>query len=81
MAVMALGTRAVERIIGPGSSAYCAHCGKQVKFAAAKGLRQVIANVYDAGNWDRVEHYHRLCYDEAGQPYGSVQPFVQGNRR
>jgi hypothetical protein len=35
---------------------------------------QVIANVYVDGVWDRVEHYHAECYDEAGSPYGDATP-------
>ena len=48
----------------------CAHCGAQVKFVARAQLRQVIANVYEAGTWVRVEHFHADCYDEANKPYG-----------
>ena len=48
----------------------CAHCGAQVKFVARAQLRQVIANVYEAGTWVRVEHFHADCYDEASKPYG-----------
>lgn len=63
-------SRAVARPIEPGNSANCAHCGAPVKFVARAQLRQVIANVYVDGNWDRVEHFHAECYDEADQPYG-----------
>ncbi|HEV2368531.1 MAG TPA: hypothetical protein VGR90_01570 [Acidimicrobiales bacterium] len=63
-------SRAVVRIIDPGNTAVCAHCGAPVKFVARAQLRQVIANVYLAGSWDRVEHYHAPCYDEAGTPHG-----------
>lgn len=48
----------------------CAHCGAPVKFVARAQLKQVIANVYKDGTWDRVEHYHSECYDEASKPYG-----------
>ena len=65
-----LNSRAVDRPVEPGNSAVCAHCGSPVKFMARAQLRQVIANVYVDGTWDRVEHYHSGCYDEAGQPYG-----------
>jgi hypothetical protein len=67
-----LKSRAVERPVEPGNSAVCAHCGEPVKFVARAQLRQVIANVYVDGTWDRVEHFHAQCYTEAGQPYGSV---------
>ena len=65
-----LSSRAVDRPVEPGNSAVCAHCGAPVKFMARAQLRQVIANVYVDGTWDRVEHFHSGCYDEAGQPYG-----------
>ncbi len=65
-----LKSRAVERPVEPGNSAMCAHCGAPVKFVARAQLRQVIANVYVDGSWDRVEHYHADCYTEAGHPYG-----------
>ena len=63
-------SRAVERAIEPGNSAICAHCGAPVKFVARAQLRQVIANVYVDGAWNRVEHFHADCYVEADQPYG-----------
>jgi hypothetical protein len=65
-----LGTRAVERIIQPGNDVRCKHCDKYVKFAAIKKLRQVIANIYDGDRWDRTEHFHKDCYEEAGKPWG-----------
>lgn len=63
-------SRAVERPIEAGNSAMCAHCGEPVKFVARAHLRQVIANVYEDGTWQRVEHFHADCYADAGQPYG-----------
>ena len=63
-------SRAVERAIEPGNSAICVHCGAPVKFVARAQLRQVIANVYVDGAWNRVEHFHADCYVEADQPYG-----------
>lgn len=65
-------SRAVLRTIDPGNSATCSHCGTAVKFVARAGLRQVIANVYEAGVWSRVEHYHEPCYSEAGTPHGEA---------
>jgi hypothetical protein len=65
-----MNSRAVVRPVDPGNSASCARCGAPVKFVARAQLRQVIANVYTDGAWERVEHYHEDCYDEAGQPYG-----------
>src|SRR4051812_44078094 len=63
-------SRAVVRPIEPGNSAMCAHCGAQVKFVARAQLRQVTANVYEAGNWLRVERFHPERYDKADQPSG-----------
>jgi hypothetical protein len=63
-------SRAVERTIEAGNTAICAHCGEPVKFVARAHLRQVIANVYVEGTWDRVEHFHADCYRAAGEPYG-----------
>ncbi|MEO7836015.1 MAG: hypothetical protein ABIS21_00050 [Acidimicrobiales bacterium] len=63
-------SRAVERLVEPGNSAVCKHCGAPVKFAARAQLRQVIANVYEDGTWARVEHFHGPCYLEASEPYG-----------
>ncbi len=78
-AVPVLGTRAVsrrfeEKDIRPR----CAFCGNDIGFRGTHGrdrtkLRQIIANVYVNGLWNRVEHFHASCYDEAGQPYGPVQ--------
>lgn len=51
----------------------CASCGAPVKFVARAQLRQVIANVYVDGSWDRVEHFHADCYVEADSPYGETQ--------
>jgi hypothetical protein len=64
-------SRAVLRTVEAGNSAVCAHCGAAVKFVARAQLRQVIANVYEQGVWNRVEHFHADCYDEAGRPYGA----------
>jgi hypothetical protein len=66
-----MNSRAVVRPIEPGNSAICVHCGAPVKFVARAQLRQVIANVYVDGTWNRVEHFHADCYTEAGEPYGS----------
>ena len=63
-------SRAVIRTIEAGNSAMCAHCGAQVKFVARAQLKQVIANVYEDGNWKRVEHFHADCYEAAGEPHG-----------
>lgn len=66
----ALGSRAVLRTIEAGSSAMCITCDEQVKFKAKTKMHQVICNVYVDGKWDRVEHYHLECYEQAGRPYG-----------
>ena len=66
-------SRAVERPIDPGNHAACASCGMPVKFTARVRCRQVIANVYLDGRWDRVEHFHAACYATSGDPYGAPQ--------
>ncbi len=66
-------SRAVTRLIEPGSSVDCAHCGERVKFQARLRLQQVICNVYVKGRWDRVEHFHAECYDKADQPFGEPE--------
>jgi hypothetical protein len=63
-------SRAVVRAIEPGCAATCVKCDEPVKFIARLNGRQVIANVYEDGRWNRVEHFHFECYVEAGQPYG-----------
>lgn len=63
-------SRAATRLIEPGSSTDCTHCDERVKFQARIRATQVICNVYVAGVWDRVEHYHSDCYELAGSPYG-----------
>ncbi len=65
-------SRAVLRLIEPGSVAECPHCGERVKFRARHRDQQVICNVYEDGVWQRVEQYHLLCYEEAGSPYGDA---------
>jgi len=45
-------------------------CDLQVKFQARVRAKQVICNIYEAGRWRRVEHYHQSCYNEAGDPFG-----------
>lgn len=63
-------SRAVTRLIEAGNTATCSVCRLPVKFRAKVRLMQVIANVYDDGVWERVEHYHVDCYENGGQPYG-----------
>ncbi|MCB0994835.1 MAG: hypothetical protein KDB21_07075 [Acidimicrobiales bacterium] len=63
-------SRAVRRLVEPGNWAECSCCEKAIKFRARERLQQVICNVYIDGKWDRVEHFHDECYDEAGAPYG-----------
>ena len=65
-------SRAVVRNVEAGSSVSCASCDERVKFQAKVRHQQVICNVYVKGVWNRVEHYHAACYDEAGEPYGSA---------
>jgi len=74
-------SRAVLRMVEPGTEVDCAHCGQPVKFAARERLRQVIANVYVRGRWDRVEHFHDACYDAAGWPHGVPDATAPTRRR
>lgn len=68
--VTQFSSRAVSRPVEAGSSVHCAACDRPVKFSAKVKAFQVIANVYVDGSWNRVEHYHAECYEEAGEPYG-----------
>lgn len=63
-------SRAVSRTVDAGNSAYCAVCDELIKFRARIRAEQIICNVYVKNRWDRVEHYHPECYEEAGAPYG-----------
>lgn len=63
-------SRAVRRTVDAGNSAYCAQCGELIKFRAKVRANQIICNVYVKNKWDRVEHYHEECYDEAKRPFG-----------
>ena len=76
-------SRAVLRDVEPGSTVECALCGERVKFQAKVRHRQVICNVYVNGTWDRVEHFHADCYEQAGEPHGPVDttPVVKSRAR
>ena len=63
-------SRAVVRLIEAGSMVDCVQCDKQVKFRARQRDQQVICNVYEKGEWKRVEHYHLDCYADADKPFG-----------
>ena len=69
----AMMSRAVTRGIEAGSTAECVGCGDRVKFQAKIRLQQVICNDYVDGRWDRVEHFHAVCYTEAGDPHGPAE--------
>ena len=66
-------SRAVTRTVDAGNSAYCAVCDELIKFRARIRDEQIICNVYVKNRWDRVEHYHPECYEQAGSPYGEPQ--------
>lgn len=66
-------SRAARRLVEPGNDANCAACGERVKFQAKARNEQVICNVYVDGAWDRVEHFHLDCYEQAGEPYGAAE--------
>lgn len=73
-------SRAVTRRIEPGNLAICITCSQPVKFAAKLHKMQVIANVYVDGRWNRVEHFHSECYDEAALPYGDAGKPLENKR-
>ena len=66
-------SRAVVRDVEAGSSVDCSHCGERVKFQAKVRNKQVICNVYVSGTWNRVEHFHLACYEEARSPHGEAE--------
>lgn len=68
-----LGTRAVERFVPVGQSYACAHCGAWIKFRAGRHDRYIVCNVYEADEWGRLELFHPVCYEEAGQPHGEIR--------
>lgn len=72
-------SRAVIRPVEAGCMAECPFCQERVKFRARHRDDQVICNVYEDGQWQRVEQYHRECYDEAGQPHG--EPYKSEGRK
>lgn len=74
-------SRAVLREVEPGSAVECSHCGERVKFQAKMRHKQVICNIYVSGKWDRVEHYHEDCYDQAKEPFGEVDRTPQVKMR
>jgi hypothetical protein len=76
---MRSGSRVVLREIGSGLEVRCpkSHggCGEEVRFniqIRRPYRRQVVANVYWNGKWERTEHWHLMCYLNAGKPYGPV---------
>ena len=66
-------SRAVVRDVEAGSSVDCAHCGERVKFQAKVRNKQVICNIYISGKWNRVEHFHLECYENAKSPFGVAE--------
>lgn len=74
-------SRAVLRDVEAGSSVDCARCGERVKFQAKVRNKQVICNIYTSGVWNRVEHFHQACYEEAGSPYGEADASTDFRRR
>ena len=64
-------SRAVQRVVEPGNTVSCTGCDEWLKYRAREKRWQVICNVYVARTWDRVEHWHPQCYDQAGQPHGA----------
>lgn len=65
-------SRATTRAIEAGSRSVCTHCDQEMRFRTRERDMQVICNVYVAGLWDKVEHYHPGCYVDAGSPHGTI---------
>lgn len=73
-------SRAALRLVQPSTDcpeAQCASCGERIIFSARNRPQVVIANVYVRGRWDRIEHFHPDCYENAEQPYGEPSPLHQ----
>lgn len=75
-----LDTRAVVRPVEPATALgppTCPGCNLLVKFRARHRDHKVVANVYRGRRgqrrWDRVEHWHEVCYRNAGHPHGEPQ--------
>ncbi len=71
--VVSKKSRAVVRDVEAGCSVDCSRCGERVKFQAKVRNKQVICNIYKRRKWNRVEHFHLSCYEEAGSPYGVAE--------
>jgi hypothetical protein len=67
---MALGTRAVRRLIASGENVFCEGCDQWIKYQARKRRWRIVANVYVDGAWDRTEVWHESCYLAAKEPHG-----------
>lgn len=65
-------SRAVLRLVEAGSWVRCIQCDEPITFRARERREKVICNVYDGGQWQRVEHYHAECYGDAGTPHGAA---------
>lgn len=63
-------SRAVTRLVNPGSQVDCMHCDERIKFQAKMRHQEVICNVYEKSKWVRVDHYHSDCYKSAKEPFG-----------
>jgi hypothetical protein len=80
-----LDSRAVERLIIAGEEEWCcyADCDSPrhlIAWRARTVSREIIANVYVDGKWNRVEHFHPACYDRAGSPYGEPKKRARKTR-
>ncbi len=63
-------SRAVTRLVNPGSQVDCMHCDERIKFQAKMRHQEVICNVYEKSKWIRVDHFHSDCYKLAKEPFG-----------
>ncbi|SHE38861.1 hypothetical protein SAMN02745225_00475 [Ferrithrix thermotolerans DSM 19514] len=71
--VVTFSSRGVRRRVEPGEGSTCASCGQAIRFSMKAPTHQIIANVYENGVWNRVEHFHDTCYLSAGLPYGKAR--------
>jgi DNA-directed RNA polymerase subunit RPC12/RpoP len=70
MAEAERASRAVLRQIEAGSSHLeCAGCDERIIYRVRHKANRIICNVYVAGLWVAVEHWHEECYDgRYGEP-------------
>lgn len=81
-------SRAVTMLMKYNDNQECTSCGRSVMFTQGTSNIWVLANVYvDCDHsekecarclgygrrWDRLEHWHEVCYEGEGKPYGETE--------